>query len=236
MSRYRLLTFAVILSLWAGGCGDDDGEASDSESASESASATDSATASTTTVAETDSDPSTGAATDSDGAETSGGGDNDPVWMTPYCYPVSATKWLDPWEAEEAEVVALVNEVRATGTSCGSNGDFAPAGPLTVSPHLTCAARAHSQDMSERGFFNHVNPDGEGPSDRIDETGYAWTAVGENIAGGPMTAADAVNGWLASDDHCANLMNPTYTEIGVGLYEGAGQYTFYWTQTFGTPK
>jgi uncharacterized protein YkwD len=230
MSRRGSLALAAILSLWTGGCGDD-GEASDSEGTSESASATDSAAASTTT----DGDPSTGSDSETTGAGTTGG-ESDPVWMTPYCYPVSATKWLDPWEAEEADVVALVNEVRATGTSCGSNGDFAPAGPLKVSPHLTCAARAHSQDMSERGFFGHVNPDGEGPSDRIDETGYAWTAVGENIAGGPMTAADAVDGWLASDDHCANLMNPTYTEIGVGLYEGAGQFTFYWTQTFGTPN
>ena len=218
---------AASLSLWAGGCGDD-GEASDSDGASTTGSDSATATATATSTG-TDTD------TDSTGAETTGG-ENDAVWMTPYCYPVSATKWLDPWEAEEADVVALVNEVRATGTSCGSNGDFAPAGPLTASPHLTCAARAHSQDMSERGFFNHVNPDGEGPSDRIDKTGYAWTAVGENIAGGPMTAADAVNGWLASDEHCANLMNPTYKEIGVGLYEGAGQYTFYWTQTFGTPK
>ncbi|MEZ4382499.1 MAG: CAP domain-containing protein [Nannocystaceae bacterium] len=225
MRRAAASLLALILSCGAGACGDD-GEGGGSEGAS------------TTAAASTTAGGSTSDGSGDESSSTSAGtsGEDDAVWMLPYCYLVSPGKWLDPWEGEEAEVAALVNEVRATGTSCGANGEFAPAGPLSVSPRLTCAARAHSQDMSERGFFSHVNPDGEGPSDRIDKTGYAWTAVGENIAGGATSAADAVSGWLASDDHCANLMNPSYKEIGVGLYEGAGEYTYYWTQTFGTPK
>lgn len=176
-------------------------------------------------------DPTTG---EPDTADS--GDEDDPVWDTPYCYSVAGPmKWPEPLPTWESEVVELVNAVRATGGDCGTMGNFPPSGPLTVNPSLHCAARVHSKDMADRDFFDHTNPDGEDPFDRMAKAGYgSYAFQGENIAAGTMTAKDTVDGWLASDGHCANMLGSQYKEIGVGAYEGAGQYVFYWTQNFGT--
>jgi len=192
-------------------------------------------TAASTSSAATSTAASTSASPETTGTGTTGDVD-DPAWMTPYCYPVSPKKWLTPWADAEAEVVALINQHRAAGVDCGATGVFPPAGPLAVDARLHCAARAHSQDMSERAFFDHVNPDGQDPFDRMAEAGYVFLQAGENIAAGPLDPAAAVDGWLSSPEHCANLMNAGYTQTGVGFYEGAGPFTYYWTQTFGLPK
>lgn len=169
------------------------------------------------------------------GDPTTGAGADDPVWMTPYCYQVADAKWLAAWREREQKMLQLVNQARAKGANCGSAGSFGPAGPLVMNPSLHCAARKHSQDMAERNFFNHVNPDGEDPFDRMEKAGYDYFAAGENIAAGDDDPEVTLAGWLESDGHCANIMDPKYTEFGVGFYEGPGTYIYYWTQTFGTP-
>jgi uncharacterized protein YkwD len=175
----------------------------------------------------------TAAPTDT-GDDTTGGAADDPAWMTPYCYTVADTKWLAAWIEREQEVLAQINAARAKGADCGSEGSFGPAPALTMDVRLHCAARKHSQDMAERGYFDHTNPDGEDPFDRIDEAGYTgWGAAGENIAAGSDDPALTVQGWLDSDGHCANLMSTQYKHTGVGFYEGTGNLTYYWTQTFG---
>lgn len=179
----------------------------------------------------TTDDPATSDASSDESGEPSG---DDAVWDTPYCFPVAGPmKWPEPLPTWEDEVVALVNQARAAGGDCGTNGTFAPTGPLTVNASLHCAARVHSKDMADRNFFSHTNPDGEDPFDRMAEAGYgSYAQQGENIAAGTMTAKDTVDGWLASDGHCANMLDPTYREIGVGAYEGPGEYVYYWTQNF----
>ncbi|PCC67568.1 Cysteine-rich secretory protein family protein [Nannocystis exedens] len=175
----------------------------------------------------------TGDTTDDPTGDTTGGAD-DPAWMTPYCYTVADKKWLAAWIEREQQVLERINAARAEGADCGSMGSFGPAPALGMDVRLHCAARKHSQDMAERGFFDHVNPDGEEPFDRIEEAGYTgWAAAGENIAAGSDDPGMTVQGWLDSDGHCANLMNPQYTHTGVGFYEGTGNLTYYWTQTFG---
>jgi uncharacterized protein YkwD len=166
-------------------------------------------------------------------AEAGDDGDS-PVWDEPYCFPVAgAMKWPEPLPTWESEVVALVNAERARGGSCGANGEFPPSSPLTVNASLHCAARVHSKDMADRDFFDHVNPDGFDPFDRMQEAGYGGFSVqGENIAAGTTSAQATMDGWMASDGHCANILNPAYREIGVGAYEGGGQFVHYWTQTF----
>ena len=101
-------------------------------------------------------------------------------------------------------------------------------------PALRCAARIHSRDMNDRMFFDHVNPDADGPGDRINKAGYSYSIFGENIAKGAPDPAAVVAGWLASDDHCAILMSPQFTETGLGFYEG--EAGLYWTQTFAKPN
>jgi uncharacterized protein YkwD len=98
--------------------------------------------------------------------------------------------------------------------------------PLDKDNALVVTARAHSDDMLERKFFSHVNPDGTTPQKRI-APAYARTISrsGENIWGGhgydysdnKLMARIIVDSWISSPGHRANLLNPSYTHMGVGV-------------------
>ena len=98
--------------------------------------------------------------------------------------------------------------------------------PLDKDNTLVVIARAHSDDMLVRNFFNHVNPDGKAPQDRI-APAYSRTLVrtGENIWSGhgydysdsKLMARVIVDSWMTSPGHRANLLNPNYTHLGVGV-------------------
>lgn len=123
-----------------------------------------------------------------------------------------------------------------------TNAERAKAGlsPLKLNSQLVDAAQDHSSDMAYDDFFNHTGVDGSNPSDRVQDTGYQYSTVGENIAAGQRTAAEVVEAWMNSPGHRANILNARYTEIGIG-YEflendtGSVRYKHYWTQVFGTP-
>ncbi|MDR0813315.1 MAG: S-layer homology domain-containing protein [Oscillospiraceae bacterium] len=96
---------------------------------------------------------------------------------------------------------------------------------------LALAARNHSIDMATRGFFDHINPDGKTPWDRIAEAGYDAFGSGENIDAGYANGQAAVNGWVNSSGHRDNML-AGHTELGVGWALG-GIYGRYGTQCFG---
>ena len=97
---------------------------------------------------------------------------------------------------------------------------------------LASAARFHSQDMVDRNFFNHVNPDGLNPSDRARNAGYNFIALAENICGNPSIDAGH-SSLMNSPTHRANILNPSFREIGIGIVDG-GPYGKMITQLFGT--
>ncbi len=145
------------------------------------------------------------------------------------------TEGWDPSYAElEQDVLDSVNEVRKEGANCDGER-FKPTHPLVMDPALQCAARLHSKDMAERGFFDHDNPSNEDPWQRIDAAGFLGFAGGENIAAGNSTGQSTVDQWMDSGGHCSNIMNPGFTLIGVGYYPG-GDWGHLWTQTFGRTK
>lgn len=149
-----------------------------------------------------------------------------------YCDSVS--DWDPDWVAWEARILELMNEARAAGATCGSTA-YEATGSLTVDPLLRCAARNHSRDMSKREFFDHVNPDGDGPTERFDRAGWSGTAWGENIVGGYGSPDAQFAGWMSSEGHCANIMNSYFTVVGIGFYHGSGTYGDYTTAGFGRP-
>jgi uncharacterized protein YkwD len=133
-------------------------------------------------------------------------------------------------------VLELVNAARAQPRRCGPE-QFDAAGPLQLSAALAEAARAHSADMAERRYFDHTAPDGSTPASRVTRTGYAWRLVGENLASGMSTPEEAVAGWLQSPAHCHNLMDPRFTDMGVGfIVDPKSPYVIYWTQVFGQAR
>ena len=105
---------------------------------------------------------------------------------------------------------------------------------LKLSSALRSAAQKHSTDMARKDYFSHTGKDGRSPFDRMTDAGYAYSAAAENIAAGQRTPTDVVKGWMNSAGHKANILNCTYTEIGVGYAKG-GSYGTYWTQDFGKP-
>ncbi|HET9475651.1 MAG TPA: CAP domain-containing protein, partial [Steroidobacteraceae bacterium] len=134
-----------------------------------------------------------------------------------------------------ARVVELVNVARSKARRCGSER-FPAAPPLIASRELNEAAANHARDMARRNYFEHQGADGSQPKDRVLRAGYRPRLTGENIALGPESAEEVVDGWLSSPGHCANIMDSRFQHIGVGLATGRGRGRIYWVQTFGAPR
>ena len=126
--------------------------------------------------------------------------------------------------AWEQEVFNLVNQIRE------ENG----LPPFVYNGTLAETARAHSQDMVDRNFFNHNNPDGQSPFDRMKANGIRYSMAAENIAAGYPSPEAVVEGWMNSEGHRANILGGC-KELGVGLALG-GSYGYYWTQCFATVR
>jgi uncharacterized protein YkwD len=136
----------------------------------------------------------------------------------------------------DARVLELVNRARSRPRQCGAES-FAAAPPLTLSARLYAAALAHSRDMAAQGDFAHSGSNGSTPAERVSQTGYAWSHVGENIAAGAASADEVTQGWLASPEHCANIMDPRFTESAVAFrIDARSPAGVYWTQLFARPR
>jgi uncharacterized protein YkwD len=128
-----------------------------------------------------------------------------------------------PGAAEQAaddEVLRLVNEQRAQ----------AGCSPLTADSKLQALATAFSEEMAARNFFDHTDPDGRTPWDRAKAAGIG-NLGGENIARGQADAAAVMDAWMNSPGHRANILNCSFTTLGVGVHFGTGGP--WWTQDFG---
>ncbi len=144
-----------------------------------------------------------------------------------------AASWPTAWTAFEDQVIALVNQRRASGANCGSVA-MPAAPPLVMDPALRRAARCHSLDMATHNYFDHTSQDGRSPWDRIAAAGYTGFGNAENIAAGQSTPVSVVGTWMSSAGHCSNIMSGGSNEIGVGYaFAASASYGHYWTQDFG---
>jgi uncharacterized protein YkwD len=128
-----------------------------------------------------------------------------------------------PQQTMRAAVVCLINQQRAQRKL--------PL--LTDVSQLDHAAQSWTDQMVLHNLFSH----GAAFSSRISAVGYVWSNIGENIATGFATPRDVVTAWMASPDHCRNILDPDYANVGTGvnpnpvLAAGSGAAT--WTQDFG---
>ncbi|MCC3764941.1 CAP domain-containing protein [Glycomyces sp. TRM65418] len=120
----------------------------------------------------------------------------------------------------EAAVADLADQERGEA-GCGS---------LERDSRLDAAARLHAEDMAANDYFSHDSQDGRSPTDRANAQGFEG-GVGENIAMGYPDAAAAMEGWMNSEGHRANILNCEYDVIGIGVADRDG--TLYWVQNFG---
>lgn len=121
-------------------------------------------------------------------------------------------------EAAEA-VASLVNAARRD----------AGLSELELDADLCAAAQARAQEIAQS--FSHTRPDGSSCFTILEEFGISYRAAGENIAMGQRTPEEVMDGWMNSSGHRANILNGTFTSIGVGYYvDGAG--AAHWVQIF----
>lgn len=133
--------------------------------------------------------------------------------------PVSAASGT--YAEFQNQVVQLVNQER---TSRGLKA-------LSVDSALTQTATLKSQDMAKLGYFDHTSPTYGSPFDMMKQFGISYRTAGENIAMGQTSPQQVMSAWMNSEGHRANILNSSFTKIGVGIARNSsGQY--YWTQQF----
>ncbi|MGG1916010.1 CAP domain-containing protein [Priestia megaterium] len=120
--------------------------------------------------------------------------------------------------SEEQQVVTLVNQERAK----------AGLKPLQVDATLSKSAKAKSQDMHDKNYFDHQSPTYGSPFDQMKKFGISYKTAGENIAEGQTSPAEVMKAWMNSPGHKANILNASYTHIGVGYVKDKN----IWTQQF----
>jgi hypothetical protein len=108
---------------------------------------------------------------------------------------------------------------------------------LTYNPLLEKAATLKARDMAEKGYFAHTSPLGVTPWYWLNEARYEFSAAGENLAVNFFDSKDLAEAWMNSPTHRANVLNPTFSEIGIGFAEGVydGRDTVFAVEFFGTP-
>jgi uncharacterized protein YkwD len=152
---------------------------------------------------------------------------------------VLASKYTVPSSVQAptlaARALELVNAARARGARCGERS-FSPAPPVTLSDTLGGVALGHASDMAVHNYFEHQDLSGRTPADRVRAVGYREKLVGENIAFGPRTAEEVVQGWLDSPGHCENIMDPRFAEMGIAYAAGHAKRGLYWVQLLATPR
>ena len=130
--------------------------------------------------------------------------------------------------AWRAEMLRQINRIRIRhGVSA-----------LRLDARLNRAAQSHSDDMARREFFDHRSPEGARMTDRAQRAGYRWRRLIENIAAGHADIAAAIEGWMASPDHRAGLLDGNVRDAGMGYAflprdGGPLRKSHYWTLLVG---
>lgn len=125
------------------------------------------------------------------------------------------------------EVIRLVNVERAK----------VGAGALVAQDQLSQAAQKHTIDMGCNFFMSHTGSDGSTLATRLVSFGYtSYIKAGENVAAGYATPQEVMDAWMASSGHRANILDPVFTEIGIGYvvnFDDPEYYSYYWTMDLG---
>ena len=126
----------------------------------------------------------------------------------PTKYPITVQ------DSAEQKILELMNAKR---TEAGLE-------PLTLDNTLVQVARYKSNNMIQNNFFDHTNPDGTKWTNWLQTIGYKYTTTGENIAYNTSDPVELFNQWWNSPGHRANMMNTSYTKVGIGVIYGNGKY------------
>jgi len=130
--------------------------------------------------------------------------------------------------------------VRAASVFALSNNERTSEGvsQLSQNPLLMRAAQLKAEDMGKESYYAHVSPDGETPMHWLDLVGYKYLYVGENLTANIMNEESVVSAWMGSPGHRRNLLDPKFTQMGIGVAEGTykGKDALFVVQMLATPK
>lgn len=137
-------------------------------------------------------------------------------------------------EQQMQRAVEQINALRRQPAQCATAG--ADVQRLTWETRLATSAREQARDLAVQDRLSHVDSRNRGLGVRLRSVGYAAAGAGENLAAGQSDIDDALQAWLASPSHCANLMQPEYRDVGLACVQRRGsRYERFWVAHFGVP-
>lgn len=119
----------------------------------------------------------------------------------------------------KGQVLGATSSMTASQLLTDTNHDRATAGQdnLKLSTALNAAAQSKANDMVAKNYWSHTTPDGRAPWYFIKQSGYTYYTAGENLAYGFPNAESAIDGWMNSNEHRANMLSADFTEVGFGI-------------------
>jgi uncharacterized protein YkwD len=137
-------------------------------------------------------------------------------------------------EQQMQRAVEQLNALRRQPASCAAAG--ADVQHLSWETRLAASAKEQARDLAVQDRLSHVDSRNRGLGVRLRSVGYAAAGAGENLAAGQSDIGDALQAWLASPSHCANLMQPEYRDVGLACVRRRGsRYERFWVAHFGVP-
>ncbi len=129
-------------------------------------------------------------------------------------------------------LIAALNALRASSRSCGA-GVMAAAAPLQWNDRLAASSRLYAEELARRDTISHEGLVWRTLGKRLNAAGYRMQMGGENLAAGQDELDDVLAQWMASRDHCENLMLPEFRDAGLACATGPGRYRTYWVLHLG---
>jgi len=162
--------------------------------------------------------------------------------------PKNIKKLCNYTQESNVVIIEAINKARSVQRDCNDGeGLVGPSQPLVWNENLYKAAAEHSRDLANTDTFSHTGSGtkydttgktlhrGSHFNERIAANGYKnYSSIGENLAAGQTSIAEAIDDWIASPKHCANLMSPAFAEVGVAIaLNKKSKFGIYWTQNLG---
>ncbi len=147
------------------------------------------------------------------------------VLLIPFSYSLIA----QPSSRDIDLVVAKINMLRSTGYTCGKKY-MPPVGPVKWNRQLYYVSKKYAVYMDRYKHFEHKSLDGKDLGDRLDEMGYSWLKIGENLAFGYDNFDEVLEAWKESPSHCTMLLDADVTQMGMS------KKGLYWAQSWSKPE
>lgn len=154
----------------------------------------------------------------------------DDVGEAPGCRATAL--WPYDWGAREDELLAAINDVRATGATCGDR-ERPPVPDLELAPALRCAARLHAVDQAYAGALSHDGTNGSTTLSRVDLAQYDGVPTNELLAADYLDPDAVVEAWLGSAAECEALLDASAAEFGPGFARSEDGSTTAWVLLVG---